>query len=130
MIKVLGALIVVINKILLAQRSHGELKGMWEFPGGKIEDGETEALAIKREILEELGLEINAGKIIKVFKHKYPFSEIELSLIKCTLNDEQQIIDLKGSHEKFDWVDYNTNNIELAPLDEKIFKYLKENYVI
>lgn len=130
MINVVGALIVKEDKILLAQRFHGELKGKWEFPGGKIEDGETETMAITREIKEELDLEIRAEGIIKVFKHKYPFNEIELSLVKCALKDDRQSIDLKGSHEKFDWVDYNTTTIELAPLDEKIFKYLKENYVI
>ncbi len=130
MIIVVGALIVQGGKFLLAERSHGELKGKWEFPGGKLEKGETEEEALVREIEEELGVQVVIEEKIKVFTHKYSFGDIHLTLLRCNLSDDVQHIGLRGSHEKFDWVDYNTRDINFAPLDRKIFTYLKKHYVI
>lgn len=63
-IKVVAAVIKDRDKIFATQRGYGEFKGGWEFPGGKIEEGETPQEALKREIMEELDTEIEVGELI------------------------------------------------------------------
>lgn len=60
------------NKIFATARGYGELKGGWEFPGGKVEPGETSQQALIREIIEELGTEIKVGELIDMVEYDYP----------------------------------------------------------
>lgn len=60
------------NKIFATARGYGELKGGWEFPGGKVEPGETSQQALIREIIEELDTEIKVGELIDTVKYDYP----------------------------------------------------------
>lgn len=126
MIDVVAALIQEKNKILLAKRSRGKLHGKWEFPGGKIEEGETFESAIIREINEELNINIIPQEIIRTFTHTYSFAEIRLTFIKCKIIDNE-IITSDGSHSEIKWFNLYDVNIELAPLDLKILKYLKKS---
>jgi A/G-specific adenine glycosylase len=83
---VTAAVIHQNNKLLIAQRPpDGMLGGLWEFPGGKQQAGETLPECLQREILEELGLEINVGKPIAVVKHGYTHFKITLHAFFCTV---------------------------------------------
>lgn len=77
-IKVVAAVIRDGDKIFATQRGYGDLKGGWEFPGGKIEEGETPQEALKREIMEELDTEIEVGELIDTIE--YDYSEFHLSM--------------------------------------------------
>ena len=71
-IKVVAAVIRDGDKIFATQRGYGDLKGGWEFPGGKIEEGETPQESLKREIMEELDTEIEVGELIDTIEYDYP----------------------------------------------------------
>ena len=71
-IRVVAAIIRDKDKIFATQRGYGEFKDGWEFPGGKIEEGETPQDALKREIMEELDTEITVGELIDTIENDYP----------------------------------------------------------
>jgi A/G-specific adenine glycosylase len=85
-VEVVAAVIEEDGLFLLTRRLAGtHLAGMWEFPGGKIEPGETHAAALRREIREELGLEIEVGQLITTVKHAYTHFKITLHAFCCRL---------------------------------------------
>ena len=87
-IRVVAAVIRSKNKdgesmIFATQRGYGELKDGWEFPGGKIEPGETPQQALKREIREELDTEIIVGELIDTIEYDYPAFHLSLDCFWC-----------------------------------------------
>ena len=80
---VVGAAIMKDNKVLIAQRRDGELKGKWEFPGGKIEEGETPQQALQREIKEELDIDVSVLNRIDSSYWEYTDRNINLSVYEC-----------------------------------------------
>jgi 8-oxo-dGTP diphosphatase len=85
-VNVVGAVIVKDGRILCAQRgSHGNLGGMWEFPGGKIEEGETARDALGREIVEELRCTVVVGDEVTTTTHQYDFGTVTLTTFYCEL---------------------------------------------
>lgn len=83
--RVVAAVIVEDGRVFAAQRNgSGPLAGKWEFPGGKIKEGESPASALKREIREELGIEIEVHSPFLTVKHSYPTFEITLESYRCS----------------------------------------------
>lgn len=89
-INVVAAVICARNEegepiIFATQRGYGEWKGWWEFPGGKIEAGETATQALKREILEELDTEIAVGEKLDTIEYDYPTFHLSMECFWCTV---------------------------------------------
>lgn len=84
-IKVVAAIILQNNKILATQRGYGEFEGGWEFPGGKIEPGETPENALVREISEELSIEIMVEKLITTVDYDYPNFHLNMQCFLCSV---------------------------------------------
>ena len=82
-IKVVAAIIIDNGKVFATQRGYGEFKDGWEFPGGKIEEGETPQEALKREIMEELDTEITVGKLIDTIEYDYPTFHLSMDCFWC-----------------------------------------------
>ena len=84
-IRVAAAVIRDGEKIFATMRGYGDFKGLWEFPGGKIEPGETPQLALKREIREELASEILVDKLIDTVEFDYPTFHLSMDCFWCQL---------------------------------------------
>ena len=82
-IKVVAAIIIDNGKVFATQRGYGEFKDGWEFPGGKIEEGETAREAIVREIREELDTEIAVGNLIDTIEYDYPTFHLSMDCFWC-----------------------------------------------
>lgn len=84
-IRVVAAVIRDGNKIFATMRGYGDFKGQWEFPGGKIEIGETPEKALKREIMEELASDISVGERIDTIEFDYPNFHLSMDCFWCHL---------------------------------------------
>ncbi len=85
-IHVVGAVISRDGRIMCAQRGHdGNLPGLWEFPGGKIEPGESKQAALQREITEELGCTVGVGREVTTTTYEYEFGKVTLTTFYCRL---------------------------------------------
>ncbi len=84
-IKVVAAIIKHDNKIFATQRGYGDFKDGWEFPGGKIEEGETPQQALIREIREELDTEIEVGELADTVEYDYPQFHLTMYCFWCTV---------------------------------------------
>ena len=85
-IAVVAAVIEDTGRFLVTRRQTGaHLAGMWEFPGGKIDPGETHAAALRRELVEELGVEAEVGLRVHRTEHSYPDRNVELHFYRCAL---------------------------------------------
>jgi 8-oxo-dGTP diphosphatase len=115
-IHVVGAVIIKENKILCAQRGPDKsLPFMWEFPGGKIETGETPQEALKREIDEEMHCDIEIGEQVEHTVYEYDFGIVHLSTYKCKLLEGTPVL---TEHAEIKWLSpKELETLEWAPAD-------------
>ena len=105
-IRVVAAVIKAVNEygepiIFATQRGYGEFKGGWEFPGGKIEVGETSQEALKREIVEELDIEISVGELIDTIEYDYPEFHLSMDCFWCEIVNGNLVL---KEHEDARWL--------------------------
>ena len=121
---VVAAIIRRGDKIFATQRGYGDWKDWWEFPGGKIEPGETPQEALVREIKEELDADIEVGKLLHVVEWDYPTFHLSMHCYMCTLTgSEIHLLE----HESARWlgptdlptVKWLPADLQLLPLIEK-----------
>lgn len=84
-INVVAAVIFKDDKVFATQRGYGEFKDGWEFPGGKVESGESPEDALRREIREELEMEITVGDLIETIEYDYPAFHLSMKCFACTI---------------------------------------------
>ena len=126
-IRVAAAVIRKGDKIFATQRGYGELKGGWEFPGGKIEDGETPQEALKREIEEELDTEILVGELIDTIEYDYPNFHLSMDCFWCEIVEGKLVL---KEHEAARWLDRKTmDDVEWLPADVTLVGKIKEALV-
>lgn len=124
-IKVVAAIIQKENKILATKRGYGEFINMWEFPGGKIESGETKEQALVREIKEELNIEISVDKFAIDIEYQYPNFYLFMSCFMCSIKEGS--IELL-EHNDGKWITKEElNTLNWLPADIDTVNYLKEN---
>lgn len=128
-IEVVAAVIVdEQGRIFATQRGYGEWKDWWEFPGGKIETGETPQMALKREIKEELDAEIEVGELLRTIDYDYPQFHLTMHCFKCKLSDSHMTL---REHEAAKWLKpEELDSVQWLPADEEIIDELKTNTMI
>lgn len=128
-IRVVAAVIKAVNKngdpvVFATQRGYGDFKDGWEFPGGKIEEGETPQAALKREIREELDTEISVGELIDTIEYDYPTFHLSMDCFWCEI--------LKGDlslkeHEAARWLDKKSiEDVDWLPADVILIEKVKK----
>ena len=122
-IEVVAAIIRKEDEILATQRGYGEWQDWWEFPGGKIEAGETPEEALKREIREELSTEINVEEFLCTVEYDYPKFHLTMHCYLCSLLTEALHL---NEHEAAKWlVKDELDCVRWLPADKIIIEKLK-----
>ncbi len=123
-VNVVAAVIKKGNKILATQRGYGEFKDGWEFPGGKIEAGETPAEAIVREIKEELDAKIKVEDNLGLIEYDYPNFHLHMECFLCSLASADLTL---LEHEDMKWLTAETmDNVDWLPADVEMAKKVQE----
>ena len=124
-INVVAAIIIKDGSLFATQRGYGEWKDWWEFPGGKIEQGETPEEALKREIREELTTEICLEEFLCTVEYDYPKFHLTMHCYICSLLTEALHL---NEHEAARWLKNDElDSVKWLPADVKIVERLKED---
>ena len=126
-VNVVAALIINQDKVFATQRGYGEFKDGWEFPGGKIEPGETPEEAIKREIKEELATEIRVEQPLTAVEYDYPTFHLSMRCFICKV--ERGNLTLL-EHEAARWLSYDElDDVDWLPADRVVVGELRKYMV-
>ena len=129
-IRVVAAIIKAVNEkgepiIFATQRGYGDFKGGWEFPGGKIEEGETPEEALKREILEELETEITVGELIDTIEYDYPTFHLSMDCFWAEIVSGDLVL---KEHEAAKWLTKDElDSVEWLPADVTLVDLVKKS---
>ena len=128
-VRVVAAIIIENGKVFATQRGYGEFKDGWEFPGGKIEPGETPEEAIVREIKEELDTEVEVIELLDTVEYDYPNFHLSMGCFICKIKSGDLVL---KEHEAAKWLTKDTlGSLEWLQADMglvgEIEKYLKED---
>ena len=122
-IEVVAAVICRGDKIFATQRGYGDFKDWWEFPGGKMESGETPEEALVREIREELSTEISVDKFLCTVEYDYPKFHLTMHCYLCSLQTEALHL---NEHEAARWLAKNElDSVKWLPADVMVVETLK-----
>lgn len=131
-IRVVAAIIKAVNEagepiIFATQRGYGDFKGGWEFPGGKIEVGETPKQALRREIKEELDTIIRVGKLIDTIEYDYPTFHLSMDCFWAEILEGDLVL---KEHEASKWLTKEElDSVEWLPADITLIEKIKEELV-
>ena len=128
-IRVVAAVIKAVNEsgepvIFATQRGYGEFQGGWEFPGGKIEVGESPQEALRREIIEELDTEITIGELLDTVEYDYPNFHLSMDCFWCEVLSGNLIL---KEHEDARWLlKEQLDDVEWLPADITLVEKIKK----
>ena len=124
-IKVVAAIIVQNHKVFATQRGYGDFKDGWEFPGGKIEAGETPEQALAREIREELNTEIEVGERLCTVEHDYPAFHLSMQCFLCRVISGDFVL---REHEAARWLGSEELwSVDWLPADIEVVKAIEQS---
>lgn len=122
-IRVVAAIIIEKEKVFATQRGYGEFKDGWEFPGGKIELGETPETAIVREIKEELDTEIEVVKLLDTVEYDYPQFHLSMDCFICKIKSGDLVL---KEHEAAKWLTKeNLDSVDWLPADLSLIEKIR-----
>lgn len=123
-IEVVAAIITHNGRVFATQRGYGEFKDGWEFPGGKMEPGETPQQALVREIQEELDTEIEVGELVETVEYDYPGFHLTMHCFLCTIRSGDLVL---KEHEAARWLTREElDDVDWLPADVAVAEKLKE----
>ena len=123
-IEVVAAIIIKEGHVFATQRGYGEWQGWWEFPGGKMEAGESPQEALRREIREELDAEISVGDFLETVEWDYPNFHLTMHCFVCSLVSESLHL---NEHEAAAWLSRETlRSVKWLPADEGLLDRIVE----
>ena len=126
-VKVVAAIIIHENKIFATQRGYGEFKDGWEFPGGKIEPGETSQEALVREIKEELDIEIEVKDFLETVEYDYPEFHLSMDCFFCSIRSGDLVL---KEHEAAKWLTVETlDSVDWLPADKGLVEGIRKHLV-
>ena len=114
-VRVVAGIIIEDGKVFATQRGYGEFKDGWEFPGGKIEQGETPEEAVVREIMEELDTEVEVKELFDTVEYDYPKFHLSMDCFWCELQSEHVVL---NEHEDAKWLSRaQLDSVDWLPAD-------------
>ena len=127
-ISVVAAIIYKEGRVFATQRGYGDYKDWWEFPGGKVEAGETPEEALVREIREELATEISVGDYLMTVEYDYPEFHLSMACYWCTIKEGNLTL---LEHEAARWLPFNNlRQVTWLPADIQIIEEIeRQNHI-
>ena len=123
-IQVVAAVIIQDEKVFATQRGYGEFKDGWEFPGGKIEKGESPQEALIREIDEELNVSVSVGGLLDTVEYDYPTFHLSMKCYLCTIESGELVL---KEHKNAKWLDKKQiYSVDWLPADISLIKKLED----